>query len=59
MSRDRIAPWLIGGGLVVLLAAALGYAIGTGSAKDGSDAAAAREQGYDCLLYTSPSPRDS
>lgn len=47
MSRDRIAPWLIGGGLVVLLAAALGYAIGTGSAKDGSDAAAAREQGYE------------
>ena len=52
MTRERITPWLIAGGLAVLVAGALGYAIGTGSAKDGSDAAAAREQGYDSTYET-------
>lgn len=47
MSRAGITPMLIGGALALLLAAACGYALGTGSAKDGSDAATAREQGYD------------
>lgn len=47
MNAARLTPWLIGVAVAVLLAASLGYLLGTGSAKDGSDAAAAREQGYE------------
>jgi hypothetical protein len=47
MTTARLTPWLIAAAVAVLLAASLGYLIGTGSAKDGGDAAAAREQGYE------------
>ena len=47
MSSWPLRTWLIAGGLCLLLAAALGFAVGSGSAKDGSDAEQAREEGYE------------
>jgi hypothetical protein len=47
MSGARSTPWLIAGGLAVLLAAAVGFLIGNGAATDGADAAAARKEAYE------------
>jgi len=47
MNGRHLTPWLIVGTLALLVAGVAGFAIGSGSAKDGADAAAAREQGYE------------
>lgn len=47
MTSARLTPWLIGTTLVVLTGAVVGWAVGSGVAKQKNDARVARDQGYE------------
>lgn len=47
MIPERLTPWLIGGILLALIAAAAGWALGDGIATEAHDADAARAEGYE------------
>ncbi|MBN8868997.1 MAG: hypothetical protein J0H66_03845 [Solirubrobacterales bacterium] len=46
MSPGRLAPWLIGSALVILLAGTAGWVIGAGAATGKRDARSAHDRGY-------------
>lgn len=47
MNLDRLLPWLIGCLVLVVLAATVGWTLGSGSATGDTDAETARRQGYE------------
>lgn len=47
MIPERFTPWLIGIGLTILLAGAIGFVVGAGSANGIRDAHSAREDGFE------------